>query len=384
MQNRPLVIGAAILGILAIGLTLMSLLGRGGSAPAPGQPGGAPAVAPVVTARQLVANRPIPPRTVITRDMLREDAGKAVVVGAITDAQQIVGKLTGSGIAAGDVFTPAVLVDPIKRAKPANFTIPPGLRAVAVMVDPNTTVGGLVDVGDRVDVVAVHKLRFRNDADQDTETRSGRTISQNLLVLATDEAIKKADTPPAPAPGAPPATNPDGSPAPVPPPPPPPAPAAPPAPGTPTPKVRVVLAAAPLDAERIAAAQGLGDIHLTMRDPSRNDQAAQPEVFEYPIRTIGRRTAQARPAGNTAAANARSEERRAELGVRALEAMTGGGGPRRESSGEMPPVSPQMMPPQNIAPASPVIGIPSEEEQRNSQVTVIRGTEKTKVSVPQR
>lgn len=346
-KNKPIVIGAALLGILAIGLTLMSLLGGRTPSPAP-----APAATPE-PAKQLVASRTIPPRTVVTSDMVREDSINSPVTGGLTDSKLVVGKLTGDIVHQGDVFTPAVLVEPLARAKPANFAVPAGLRAVAIMVDPNATVGGIVDIGDRVDVVVMHRLKYKNEADQDGETRSGRTIGQNLLVLATDAALKKADTPP-PAPAAAP-TDPN---APPPPPTPPPAPTPAPAPGTPVAKVRVVVAASPGVAERLVAAQGMGEIHLTLRDGIGQDQAAVPEVMEYPVYTLGRRTP-VKTAGG------------------------GGGGsasnifkPQAPPSAIMPPQYPQTM----VPPASPSGAM----QPASAEVTVIRGTEKSKVEVPQR
>ncbi|HEX8552468.1 MAG TPA: Flp pilus assembly protein CpaB [Abditibacteriaceae bacterium] len=372
-RNQPLIIGAAVLGILAIGLTLMTLM-RGNQAPQPGQPGGVAAATPP-PARQLVASRPIPPRTVITTDMVREDEIATPIAGALSDRKLIVGKLAGSPIPAGEVFTPALLVEPIKRTTPANFSVPPGLRAVAVMVDPKATIGGIVDVGDRVDVVVVHKIRYRNEADQDGETRSGRTIAQNLLVLATDPSIAQAIAPPPPppapaAPGAPAA-------APAPPPPPPPAPPPAPPPGTPVPKVRIVVAAPPLEAERMAAANALGEIHLTLRDPNRNDQAPQPEVFEYPIRTLGRTTVPNRGAnaGNANNSGGNGGGQR----TRNTSAASDNYRPRNES---MMTALPPMSPPQTLPPAS--LGGAANNVEAGSQVTVIRGTEKTKVTVPQR
>jgi len=342
-KNKPIVIGAAILGILAVGLTLMSLLGGRKPPPAP------EVVAKPEPVKQLVAARDIPPRTVVRPEMVREDAIDAPMPGGITDRKLVVGKLTGDIVRRGDVFTSAILVDPLTRNKPANFAIPAGLRAVALMVDPNSTIGGIIDVGDHVDVVVSHRLKYRNEADQEGETRSGRTIGQDLLVVATDAALKKAEAPPAPAPGAP--VDPNAPPpAPTPPPPPPPA------PGAPIAKVRVVVAAKPGVAERLVAAQGNGEIHLTLRDGIGRDQAAVPEVYEYPPYTLGRKTP-SKTGGNTAPAM------------------------NNIFRPQPPPVMAPPKYPETMVPPAPLTGT---MPPATSEVTVIRGTEKTKVEVPQR
>lgn len=351
-RNKALIMGAAVFGILAVGLTLMSLFGRQAPPPAP------EAVATPAPSKQLVARRTIPPRTVVTADMVTEDEINTPVAGGYTATADVVGKLTGEAIPQGAAFTAASLVEPVKRATPGNFAVPPGLRAVAVMVDPNTTVGGIVDVGDRVDVVVVHKLKYKNEADMEGETRSGRTIGQNLLVLATDAALKRASVPPTPAPGSPEAAN--ATPAAPPPPPPPP-----PAPGAVTPKARVVVAASPAVAERLAAAQGLGEIHLTLRDGIGRDALPVPEAFEYPIRTLGRTVPRKGQATTnvTVSRPSRSYEPQPVLPQQVQQPMT-------------PP-----MPPYQV-PAPPAAA--SNNVEPATEVTVIRGTEKSKVIVPQR
>lgn len=344
-RNKPVIIAAVILGLLAIGLTVMSLVG-GGSAPPP---------APVAVATpqprttQVVANRLIPARTLITRAMVREE--ESTDTSSPLEVQAVVGKLASNNIQPGDVIKPDVLTDPIKRVKPANFAIPTGLRAIAVMIDATQTNGDIVDVGDHVDVIVVHALKWKNAASgQDGELKSGRTIAQNLVVLATDPALKQVPTPvPAPAgqPGAPPPT-------PTPPPPPPP-------PGTPVPKLRVLLAAPPAEAARIAAAQEQGHIHLTLRDPNSGDESVVPEALEYPVKLY---VPAARPRENSGGG--------------------GGGGrvTRQTFNTDYAQPSPPQLPPMPATGATGATGA-GDIAPAGSEVTVIRGTEKTRVLVPQ-
>ena len=90
-NNRSLIMAAAALGVVALILTVYALTRppavEGPPPPAPGS-----AAAPAATrTTQFVASRDIPPRTLITRAMLREIETDKAQPGAITDPQQIVG-----------------------------------------------------------------------------------------------------------------------------------------------------------------------------------------------------------------------------------------------------------------------------------------------------
>jgi Flp pilus assembly protein CpaB len=346
-RNRPVIIAAVILGLLAIGLTAMSFFGGGGSRPTTV----ASAPTPVPRLMNYVAIHEIAPRTRITRNLVRQEQVDASSGPAVT-LQDIEGKLAADIIYPGTPITPALLVPPIKRTTPANFEVPPNTRAIAVMIDKSQTIGDIVDVGDHVDVIVVNKVKYKDPvSQQDGESRSGRTIAQNLLVLATDDAIKQAAAPPA---GAKQPLPPGATPTP-PPPPPPPTPA-----NQPAPKLRVILAALPAEAQRIAAAEEAGNIHLTIREPNAVDETPLGEAFEYPspvLRNGGRSLIRAAKAAPNNTANM-----------------------RRDIS------MPQMPPWQPTPPGLPPMGsgaLPAPApEPTGTEITVIRGTEKTRVIVP--
>jgi pilus assembly protein CpaB len=75
----------------------------------------------------------------------------------------------------------------------------PGARAIAIPVSTGGASTGLLQAGDRVDVILTQN--FKNDPNQDTKNtpitrRSvGETIAQSLRVLAVDELDKKPNTP---------------------------------------------------------------------------------------------------------------------------------------------------------------------------------------------
>ncbi len=384
-NNRPIIIGAAVLGALALGLTMLMMLSGRNTAPPPGP---AP-VQPVI--KQVVATRAIPPRTLITRDMLTEETTEKLAPNAVTDINEAVGKLSSVQInprapIQNNSYTPS-----LQRVVPANFAIPDGLRGVAVFVDPASTAAGLVDVGDRVDVVVNHKGTL---VKSDTETTeqiiagplqivTGRTIAQDLLVLAVDKSLAAPTPTPTPVPGAPP----------VPasaPPPPPPAPAA----GAAT-KTRVLLAATPQVAERLVAANESGNLHLMMRNPNSRERVIIAEATEYPtrVRTVPKTSYQDKRRADIEA----RQEKRARLALEAMKEMRANrdsdnnrnNGGNRNNTSVFPNPSPPMTPVQQpLPPMQPSVTgnntLPPPSGPSGSEVTIIRGTEKTRVIVPGR
>ena len=409
MQKKPPILPIAIgLGVLAVGGTAF-LLSRGPAAPTPATAGPGTPVAlaaqptPVPEMRY-IANRDIPPRTVMTADMMRRTAVSGPMPpGAVTSLDDLRGMITSEPIRSGDTITTDSFVKSLGRAIPANFSVPSGFRAVAIYVNPAQTAAGLVDVGDRVDVIATQKLSFDKQPNQfiigAKEFTTGRTIGTNLLVLAVEKSlnapvVKPTPTPaPGAAPGAAPAAAPaDGAlPADA---------AAPPSGGTapaetradapakPEGNIRVILAAPLETASRLVSANEGGTLHVVVRNPLDGDAEASPETREYPSRTITVRQPTGDGGDNSGGGGG-----------------GGGGGGRGGGSGgpafpvpDLPPVtvsqnagspSPMPMP----VPASPSGGgemtmpsgtgiEPSGPPMRD--VMVVRGTEKTRVIVPKR
>lgn len=369
----PIIIGAVVFGLLAIGLTIFSVFR--GAAPAPVETSNTVAVQPAAV-KHYIAVRPIYPRTVITSDMLREsDEGEGVESTAVTNLTDIVGKMANRTIQRDQVITADTLTMPIARVIPANIPIPLGLRAVAVWVDPAQTAAGLVDVGDRVDVIATHELTLEKQGSQvvvgATAFTSGRTIAQDLEVLAVDKSITEVRpvTPPATAgqaeqPGANGAAAPGAAPAPTPTP-------------APTPvnqpgqeqRTRIILAAAPNVAQRLVAANSKGELHITIRNPNSRENSAQPEAREYPSRiAAGPRVS---GAGQMSERQARMEE--AKLGADIIKSIAGG---RNDQS----ILAPAPIPSPNMNGGTPGLYTPQPAPEK--EVTVIRGTEKTRVVVP--
>ena len=399
-NNQPIIIGAAALGGIALLATAFTVLSGGGGPPAAASGPESAAQAPAATKTVYVATRDIPPRTALTSDLFtaREVPESEVPPGAVTDPRELRGLLSKQPIKVGDTATNGLTISPVKRVVLANIAVPQGLRAVAIFVNPDQTAAGLVDVGDRVDVIATHKFALvaapNTRIEGASQVSTGRVIGQDLQVLAVDKSI--AAPPPAPtaapeaaAAGAPPG----GAPAP------PVAPTPAPPPGADM-RTRVLLAA-PLDiAARLVAAGEEGKLHVVIRNPTGADRFPVPEAREYPSRLVSVPQARA----NTGAAVAGSGNSRASR----LSDDVGGYGYARRRGGsdslpELPVPQVESVPPAQLpsgsinsggsnsglpAPgvgnsggsgASAPIVAPAPPE---NEVTVIRGTEKTRVLVP--
>ncbi len=352
----PLLLVTAGLGVLALGGLAYVFLSPGAPAPAPGGPNAAPTPTPV-PAMRWVARTYIPPRTAIDSSMFAKVPLKGQPPeGSITDPSQIKGEITNGPIEQGEAVTLASFTPGLKRVIPANIEIPRGFRAVAIYVDPTSTAAGLVDVGDYVDVIAVHRLSIEKGNNQlvqgALQYSAGRLIGSDLKVLAVDKSLEAPPPTPTPAPAQA-GQNVENAPPPTPTPPPP-------AAGAPTSKIRVLLAAPVEIATRLVAANDQGTLHVTIRNPSDGDITASPEAHEYPSRII---TTKPNDSGAKAAPAAPS---------RPIE--------RVPDFAPMP--TPVMIGP--LMPSSQPTAVPVPAGPPTTDITVIRGTEKTRVLVPQR
>ena len=381
-NNRPLIIGAAVLGVLALLSTIFVLFsGGGGPTPTPA-PGDGTGPAPIEQTKQVQyeAIRDIPPRTLLTSSLFRPvDADSSnAIPGALTDLNDLNGRLSNETIGAGQVVTRTMTVEPVARVIPANIPIPPNTRAVAIFVDPNQTAAGLVDRGDRVDVIATHTFPITTGPNERVsgaaQVTSGRVIAQDLLVLAVDKSIA---APPKPTPLPAGAQNPN-----VPPPE-----GAPPAPtplpsGSPDPvsSARVLLAAPIEVAARLVAAEQDGKLHIVIRNPSTTEQFPVPEAREYPSRVVQNpmpptpKTGGNPNSGSSNNAPTRTSTRRNSNQDMMGEPPPSLPAPNVNTSVNLPPAA--IPPANNNAPIVPPAAPPEKE------ITVIRGTEKTRVIVP--
>jgi len=145
MNTRRTTLLIAIVLAVATGLmTLNYVRTLQGTAGANGQP-----------RTVLVAVREIPARAPITEQMVRAETRPAGTVDpdALDDPARVQGALAMITIPAGSVVTASKIGRPADLALPVR--IAPGTRAVSIQVDRVKDVAGLLQPGDRVDVIAV-------------------------------------------------------------------------------------------------------------------------------------------------------------------------------------------------------------------------------------
>ena len=186
-KKLVLVLGALI---IAIGTALAARsIFAGAAAPqaeaVPQQP-----VGPKV----LVANRQLPVGTIITADAIGyqqwpEDLVKdAYFIDGESDISKLIGTVVRFPITAGEPVTQGSLVAPGDRGFLA-AALGPGMRAVTVPVSAKTGVAGFVFPGDRVDLVLTQTVKGNGGGDG---LKASETILRNLRVLATDQSTESS------------------------------------------------------------------------------------------------------------------------------------------------------------------------------------------------
>lgn len=138
----------------------------------------------------LVAQRALPVGTIITADSVSyQDWPAALVKDAyFVDGEADMAKLLGTvvryPVTAGQPVTQGTLVAPGDRGFLA-AALGPGMRAITIPVSAKTGVGGFVFPGDRVDLMLTQQVKGNDGGDA---LRTAETILRNMRVLATDQA----------------------------------------------------------------------------------------------------------------------------------------------------------------------------------------------------
>ncbi len=143
----------------------------------------------------LVAQRAMPPGTIITADALNfqqwpeELVQDAYFIDGESDISQLLGTVVRHPVTAGEPVTQGSLVRPGDRGFLA-AALGPGMRAVTVPVSANTGVAGFVFPGDRVDLVLTQTVTGEEGA----PLKAAETVLRNLRVLATDQTTNQVKT----------------------------------------------------------------------------------------------------------------------------------------------------------------------------------------------
>lgn len=196
----------------------------------------------------LVATRTLPVGTIIDAEAFRYQAWPEGLVqphyfirnqGGISPAE-LIGTVVRSEITAGQPATHGALVRPGDRGFLA-AALGPGMRAITVAVSATSGVAGFVFPGDRVDIVLTQEVKgSSNGGGEAAPLRVSETIIRNIRVLATNQRLTAEDE--------------EGK-------------------QVPTPQdeiATVTLEATPRIAEKIAVAQTIGQLSLSLRSLADN------------------------------------------------------------------------------------------------------------------
>ena len=203
MQRYRVVIMLVLVGVLpvvAAFFVALSFLGEPEPEPtqaevAPVAEEPPPSTEPPETREVLVAARALAVGTLLGKDDLTRlsldpaaiDEDHFVVTDAVTDAvtaKSLRGHAVREAIAEGAPLTRSAVVGPRQRGFLA-AVLRPGARAVTIRVGPATSHGGLIDPGDRVDVILSAELA----ADGGERSVYARTIVEDVRVVAIDRRI---------------------------------------------------------------------------------------------------------------------------------------------------------------------------------------------------
>ena len=145
----------------------------------------------------LVARKALPVGTIIDAESLAYQAWpKELVQNAYytegspeSDIAKLLGTVVRNPVTAGQPLTRGALVGPNDRGFLA-AALGPGMRAVTVPVSASSGVAGFVFPGDRVDIVLTQDVQGGGDG---PPLKVSETIVRNMRVLATDQRIDSKD-----------------------------------------------------------------------------------------------------------------------------------------------------------------------------------------------
>jgi pilus assembly protein CpaB len=191
VKKVALLVGALVIAVITAVMAKNMFAGSGA-------PQAAAAQAVPTGPKILVARKALPVGTIIDQESFAFQAWpKELVQNAYylegkpeSDMTKLLGTVVRNPITAGQPITQGALVGPNDRGFLA-AALGPGMRAVTVPVDNKTGgVAGFVFPGDRVDLVLTQEVEGGGDG---PALRVSETIVRNLRVLATDQRISDKD-----------------------------------------------------------------------------------------------------------------------------------------------------------------------------------------------
>jgi pilus assembly protein CpaB len=188
VKKIALLVGALLVAVVTAFMAKSMFTGGGG---APSAEAATVPVGPEV----LVATRALPIGTIIEPDSFRfqpwpkDLIQSAYYIKGEADPAAMTGTVVRYAITAGQPITQGALVKPGDRGFLA-AALGPGMRAVTVSVGAATSVAGFVFPGDRVDLVLTQEVAGQGEG---AALKTSETIIRNLRVLATDQRTSNVD-----------------------------------------------------------------------------------------------------------------------------------------------------------------------------------------------
>ena len=188
VKKVALLVGALVIAVVTAVMAKNMFAGAGAQ-----QAAAAPAVP--LGPKVLVAKKALPVGTIIDADSFSfQPWPKELMQGAYyvedqPDAKNLAGTVVRYAIAAGQPVTRGSLVGPQDRGFLA-AALGPGMRAVTVPVNQTSGVAGFIFPGDHVDMVLTQTVSGGGDG---PALKVSETIVRNVRVLATDQRITDKD-----------------------------------------------------------------------------------------------------------------------------------------------------------------------------------------------
>ena len=188
VKKLALLVGALVIAVITAVMAKNMFAGAGAQ-----QAAAAPAVP--VGPKVLVAKKALPVGTIIDADSLtlqpwpKELMQGAYYVEGQPDTKNLAGTVVRYAIAAGQPVTRGSLVGPQDRGFLA-AALGPGMRAVTVPVNVSAGVAGFIFPGDHVDLMLTQQVAGGGDG---SPLKVSETIVRNIRVLATDQRFTDKD-----------------------------------------------------------------------------------------------------------------------------------------------------------------------------------------------
>jgi pilus assembly protein CpaB len=190
VKKLALLVGALVIAVITAVMAKNMFAGAGAQ-----QAAAAPAVP--LGPKVLVAKKALPVGTIIDAESFTfQPWPKELVQSAYYlegqpdgDPKKLLGTVVRNAITAGQPVTRGSLVGPQDRGFLA-AALAPGMRAVTVPVSVSSSVAGFVFPGDHVDLMLTQQVQGGGDG---PVLKVSETIIRNLRVLATDQRITSTD-----------------------------------------------------------------------------------------------------------------------------------------------------------------------------------------------